>query len=221
MRAAVFASGGGSNLQALLEGAAQGDGAGAYEIVLAVSDRPEAGALERARRAGVATTVVPVEGRDRADVATDTVAALEGEGVDVVFLAGYLRLLPAAVVAGWRRRILNVHPALLPAFGGKGMWGLHVHRAVLASGARVTGPTVHLVDERYDEGHILAQWPVAVRPGDTPEALAARVLAAEHRLYPLVAAHLCRCLVRGIDVVPLSLSEDLVPPPDACHLSAS
>jgi folate-dependent phosphoribosylglycinamide formyltransferase PurN len=150
-------------------------------------------------------------------VGAETVQALVDAGVQVVFLAGYLRLLPAAVVARWPRRILNVHPALLPSFGGKGMYGLNVHRAVLESGARITGPTVHFVDERYDEGHILAQWPVPVRPGDTPETLAARVLAAEHRLYPLAAAHLCRALAAGNEVRPLSMSEGVLPLPEAHH----
>jgi phosphoribosylglycinamide formyltransferase 1 len=99
-------------------------------------------------------------------------------------LAGYLRLVPAAIVRRWEGRMLNVHPALLPAFGGKGMYGRRIHEAVLAARSTVTGVTVHLVDEHFDEGPIVAQWPVPVHPGDTPESLAARVLAAEHRLYP-------------------------------------
>lgn len=221
MRAAVFASGGGSNFGALLDAVAAAGAEAPYEVVLLVSDRAGAGALERARSAGIATRVVAVSGRSADEVGAETVAALTEAGVEVIFLAGYLRLVPAAVVARWPRRILNVHPALLPAFGGKGMWGLHVHRAVLASGARVSGPTVHFVDEAYDEGHILAQWPVAVRPDDTPESLAARVLAVEHRLYPLAAAHLCRCLASGGPVPPLSLPPDLVPPPEARLLSPS
>lgn len=214
MRAAVFASGGGSNFQVLLDRSRTRSGGASYDVDLLVSDRKDAGALDRASASGVATRVVPVSGRDPDEVGTDMVAVLDAAGIEVIFLAGYLRLVPAAVVARWRRRILNVHPALLPSFGGKGMWGMHVHRAVLGSGARITGPTVHFVDEAYDEGHILAQWPVPVRPGDTPEALAARVLAAEHRLYPLAAEHLCRALSAGDAVTPLSLPEGLVPLPD-------
>jgi phosphoribosylglycinamide formyltransferase-1 len=99
-------------------------------------------------------------------------------------LAGYLKLVPAAVIARYRDRILNVHPALLPAFGGRGMYGHRVHEAVLASGARESGATVHLVDEVYDRGAILAQGRVPVLPDDTPDRLAARVLAVEHRLLP-------------------------------------
>jgi folate-dependent phosphoribosylglycinamide formyltransferase PurN len=130
-------------------------------------------------------------------VSGDTLAALGEHDIDVVLLAGYLKLLPAPVIEAYRGRILNVHPALLPSFGGKGMWGMHVHRAVLASGARISGPTVHFVDEEYDQGSIIAQWPVPVLPGDSAEELAARVLAAEHWLYPRAADHVCRALSDG------------------------
>jgi phosphoribosylglycinamide formyltransferase 1 len=111
---------------------------------------------------------------------------LEESGAEIVVLAGYLRLVPPGVVRRFPGKILNIHPALLPAFGGKGMYGMRVHEAVLASGARVSGATVHLVDDVYDRGKIVAQWPVPVLPGDTPEKLAARVLAVEHRLLPAV-----------------------------------
>ncbi len=211
--AAVFASGSGSNLQALLDAEARGDAP--WRTALVVSDRAGAGALERGRRAGVPTMVVPVRDRAPAEVARDTLAALDEAGAQAIFLAGYLRLVPADVVARFRGRIVNIHPALLPAFGGPGMWGRRVHEAVLASGARVSGPTVHLVDERYDEGRVLAQWPVPVRAGDTPESLAARVLREEHRLYPIVAAHLARAIESGRPVEPLDLGvERFAPAPD-------
>lgn len=213
LNAAIFASGSGSNLQALLDAEARADMP--WRTVLVVSDRPEAGALERARNAGIPARVIPVSKRDPAEVAADTLAALEAAEVEVLFLAGYLRLIPAAVVTRFRRRILNIHPALLPAFGGKGMWGRHVHEAVLASGARISGPTVHLADEEYDRGAILAQWPVPVREGDTPETLAARVLDAEHRLYPVTAAHLCRALQRDEDPRPLTFPHEAFAPGDA------
>lgn len=200
--AAVFASGGGSNLQSLLDHARLDP---PWRVRLVVSDRPDIGALTRAERAGVASRVIRTKDRDPADVAAETLDELRAHAVDVILLAGYLKLLPAAVVAAYRGRILNIHPALLPAFGGKGMYGMHVHRAVLASGARFSGPTVHLVDEEYDRGTILAQWPVPVLPDDTAESLAARVLKVEHRLYPRVADHLCRCLdERGV-ATPLAL----------------
>jgi phosphoribosylglycinamide formyltransferase-1 len=217
--AAVFASGGGSNLQALLDHARPDP---AWRVRLVVADRPDIGALERAARAGLPTRVVRTKERAPADVAAETLEALRAHDVEVVFLAGYLKLLPAEVVAAYRGRVLNIHPALLPAFGGKGMYGIHVHRAVLASGARFSGPTVHLVDEAYDRGTILAQWPVPVLPGDTPEALAARVLEVEHRLYPRVADHLCGCLDEGRAAVPLALpggAFTLVPGLDASVLA--
>jgi len=181
VRAAVLVSGGGTNLQALLDDAASPQVA----IARVVSNRPDAGALDRARRAGVSTTVL----RDPADP-TELLAALGG--ADLVVLAGYLKLVPAGVVARFRWRMINIHPALLPAFGGPGLYGHKVHEAVLASGAALSGPTVHYVDEQYDHGPIIAQWPVPVRPDDTAETLAARVLAAEHRLLPRVVRALAR-----------------------------
>lgn len=204
LNAAVFASGSGSNFQALLDAEAAVDNP--WRTVLLISDRSSAGALGRAEGAGVDTRVIEVSGRLPGDVASEILETLESAGVEVIFLAGYLRLVPAPVVERFRNRILNIHPALLPAFGGKGMWGRHVHNAVLEAGCRVSGPTVHLVDEVYDRGAILAQWPVPVLNGDTPEALAARVLAAEHRLYPRAAAHLCRALRDGEDPRPLDES---------------
>lgn len=200
IHAAVMASGSGSNFQALLDAEAAG---ASWTTRLLVSDRPGVGALDRASRAGVPTAVVPVSGRSETEVAEETLARFGDAGIEVVFLAGYLRLIPGRIVQRYRERMLNVHPALLPAFGGKGMWGRHVHEAVLASGARVSGPTVHLVDERYDEGMILAQWPVPVRSDDTAASLAARVLEAEHLLYPRVAAHVCAALASGHPVTPL------------------
>jgi phosphoribosylglycinamide formyltransferase-1 len=191
VRVAVFASGGGSNLRALLDRFSTDDAA---RITLVVTDRDNAGALQHARNAGVATSHIAVHGRDEADVARDTLQALEAHEIELIALAGYLRLVPAAVVARYRNRILNIHPALLPAFGGKGMYGLHVHAAVLDAGCTVTGVTVHRISEKYDEGGIIAQWPVPVLAHDTPETLAARVLRIEHRLYPVVVASVARAL---------------------------
>lgn len=199
VRVAVFASGGGSNLQALLDHF-HGRPAAVARIALVVSDRADAGALERARRANVPTRVIAVSGRPAADVETETVGLLEGDGIGLIALSGYLKLVPAAVTARWAGRILNIHPALLPAFGGKGMFGIHVHRAVLAAGSLVTGPTVHLVTERYDEGKPLLQWPVPVLRGDTPETLAARVLVVEHALYPAAVEMAARAVAAGMDL---------------------
>ena len=199
LRVAVFASGGGTNLQALLDSFNTHDGAA--RIVLVVSDRQDAHALERARAAGVEAVVIPVTGRPIDYASRETLVTLESADIDLIALAGYLRLVPPAVVRRYRNRIINIHPALLPAFGGKGMFGLRVHRAVIESGAMVSGATVHLVDEQYDTGEIVAQWPVPVLPGDTPEALAARVLRVEHLLYPAALEAVARRLERGDEPV--------------------
>lgn len=203
LHAAVMASGSGSNFQALINAERMGDEPAPWTLRLLVSDRATSGALERARTAGIASKIIRVSERPAEEIAESTLSAFEEKGIEVVFLAGYLRLIPERVVQRYRGRMLNVHPALLPAFGGQGMWGRRVHEAVLKSGALITGPTVHLVDEAYDEGKILGQWPVPVRPGDTAETLAARVLAAEHLLYPRVAASVCRDLAAGRPAAPL------------------
>lgn len=174
MRVAVLASGRGSNLQALLDSCRP---PAAARVVLVASNKPEAYALERARRSGIPTQVI-----DDPNDAPAILNLLRGYEIDLLVLAGYLKLLPAPVVRAFAGRIINIHPALLPAFGGAGMYGLRVHQAVLASGATISGASVHLVDEEYDRGPIVAQWPVAVDPGDTPETLAARVLEVEHQL---------------------------------------
>lgn len=178
-RIAVLASGTGSNLQAILEYLdALGDSRDAA-VALVASDRAAAGALDRARARGI--PALALDARQRGDGLGDLLRAHE---IDVIALAGYLRFVPADVTREWAGRLVNVHPSLLPAFGGAGMYGLRVHRAVIDAGVRVTGVTVHFVNEEYDRGPIIAQWPVPVLPGDTPEALAHRVLAVEHRLYP-------------------------------------
>ena len=180
-RIAVLASGGGSNLGALL---AHHDALGARrrsDVVAVLSDRVDARALARARERDIAAVVVS-DPADAGAIGT----ALDAVGAGLVVLAGYLRLVPAPIVARFRGRSLNVHPALLPAFGGAGMYGLRIHRAVLDAGVRVTGVTVHFVDEHYDRGPIIAQWPVPVLEDDTPERLASRVLRVEHELLPRV-----------------------------------
>jgi phosphoribosylglycinamide formyltransferase 1 len=193
-RIAVLASGGGSNLQTLLDHFA-GPASHMGDIVWVGSDKPNAGALSRAEAAGVATGVItqPANGGD-------IIAQLDAAGADLLVLAWYLKLIPAAVVHAFQGRLLNIHPALLPAFGGPGMYGMRIHSAVIEHGALVTGATVHFVDEHFDRGPIIAQWPVPVLPGDTPAMLAARVLRVEHRLFPLcVAAVASGAIVLGDD----------------------
>lgn len=178
-RIAVLASGGGSNLQAVLDHLAALGDARAGDVVLVVSNLAEAGALARARAAGIETTVLGDDG-------TGLDALLTAHRIDLVVLAGYLRFVPVAVTRRYAGRMINVHPALLPEFGGPGMYGARVHRAVLAAGAQASGPTVHFVDEVYDHGAVIAQWRVPVRAGDDERSLAARVLRAEHLLFPRV-----------------------------------
>ncbi len=176
MRVAVAVSGRGSNLQALLD--ALRDGAPA-QVALVISNKPGAGAIERAARHGIRTAVLenPASG-------TEWLGHLESSSIDLIALAGYLKLVPAEVVQAYRGRIINIHPALLPDFGGAGMYGERVHAAVLARGVVETGATVHLVDEVYDRGAVLGRIRVPVKPDDTVDSLAVRVLKAEHRLLP-------------------------------------
>ena len=177
IRIAVLASGRGSNLEALFESLSGREDAA---IVLVASDRAVAPALGRARTRGVETAVVAP------DDAAGMIDLLERSRVDWIVLAGYLKRVPSEVVRRYRGRILNIHPALLPKHGGKGMYGERVHRAVLAAGESRSGASVHLVDEEYDRGPVVAQRQVPVLPDDTPASLAARVLEVEHRLLPEV-----------------------------------
>jgi len=178
-RVAVLASGGGSNLQAILDYFEARGERRAASVALVASDRESAGALDRARRHGVPALALDAEQRT-----AGLAGILEQHAIECIALAGYLRFIPVDVTRRWRARIMNVHPSLLPSFGGTGMYGIRVHEAVIAAGVRVSGVTVHFVDEVYDRGPIIAQWPVPVMPDDTPDALAARVLVAEHALYP-------------------------------------
>jgi phosphoribosylglycinamide formyltransferase 1 len=178
MRIAVAISGRGSNLEALLD--ALGAGAPA-EVVVVLSDRPQAAGLSLARARKIPTELLSHPGDS-----AQWLSLLEHHRIELVVLAGYLKLVPPEVIAAYRGRILNIHPALLPSFGGKGMFGHRVHEAVLASGTTESGATVHLVDEVYDHGSVLAQLRVPVLPDDTAERLARRVLEVEHRLLPAV-----------------------------------
>ncbi len=182
-RIAVLASGGGTNLQAIIDYYAaitlQGEAAGSIELV--ASNRDNAGALDRARAAGIA-----VDSFDATDDGTALGNLLRKWSIDLVVLAGYLKHIPALLIQEYHGRIINIHPGLLPDFGGPGMYGSRVHAAVLASGATGTGLTVHFVDDEYDHGPVIAQWRVRVKIDDTAESLAGRVLSAEHIVYPRV-----------------------------------
>jgi phosphoribosylglycinamide formyltransferase 1 len=186
---AVFASHGGSNLQALIDGCVSGQIAG--EIVLVISNNRKAYALERARIHQVETLVISdTEFDSETAFAQELLSQLAAHSIGLICLAGYMKKMPIDVIRAYRNRILNIHPALLPKFGGKGMYGIHVHEAVLAAGEKETGVTIHVVDEVYDNGRILAQRRVAVQPDDTPESLQHRVLEIEHQLYPETVARI-------------------------------
>lgn len=178
LKLGVLISGRGSNLQALIDAfAAPGSAA---EIVLVLSNKADAFGLERAARAGIATKVInhkEFDGRPAFDAAID--AALHEAGVELVCLAGFMRLLTSGFVDGWRDRMINIHPSLLPAFPG-----LHTHERALEAGVRFTGCTVHFVRSEMDTGPIIIQAAVPVLPNDDADILAARVLEAEHRCYP-------------------------------------
>ena len=187
-RIAVLVSGGGTNLQALLD--AEDCGVlESGEIVLVVSSKTDAYALTRASRHGVATLAVSrKESRDQSDFEEQIQAALEEHGVELVVLAGFLSILSADFTSRWQKRIINVHPALIPSFCGEGYYGLRVHEAALARGVKITGATVHFVNEIPDGGEIILQKAVSVYKNDTPEILQRRVMErAEWIILPKAA----------------------------------
>ena len=192
---AVLVSGGGTNLQAILDAEARGENPHG-KVTLVVASKPGVYALERAAAAGVESAVV--RRRDYADSeAFDAalVRVLQEHSIDVVVLAGFLSVLGPSVIEAYRDRILNVHPSLIPSFCGPGFYGLRVHEAALARGVKVTGATVHLVNEECDGGPILLQKAVDILPGDTPETLQKRVMVeAEWQLMPKALAMVCEQL---------------------------
>ena len=187
VKTAVLVSGGGTNLQALIDEWQAGK-MPHVEFVSVIASRPDAYALVRAEKAGIPAHTVPRRGSTQEAFETEILRLLEKDGVQLIILAGFMSILSADFVRRYPRRILNVHPALLPAFGGKGFYGLHVHEAALARGVKVTGATVHYVNEIADGGEILLQKAVDVLPGDTPETLQRRVMEqAEWLLLPRAA----------------------------------
>lgn len=195
-RIGILISGRGSNMQALVE-RAQG-----YEVALVASDKPEAAGLAWARERGLATFALSPKGIGKPAFETEIDRALRGAGVEVVALAGYMRLLSDDFVARWRGRLLNIHPSLLPRYKG-----LDTHARAIAAGDAVAGCSVHLVTEELDAGAVLGQAQVAVLSGDTPNTLAARVLAEEHRLYPRVLSEFVMTPIDRIRALAIALPE--------------
>jgi phosphoribosylglycinamide formyltransferase-1 len=195
LRVAVLVSGSGSNLEAILQAMEAGQLPG-VNVVLVISSRADAYALERARRHKV--TALAIDSRQFASDAAFQEAVLSSlmeAQIDVICLAGYLKLVGPEIIRRYVGRILNIHPALLPKYGGPGMYGHHVHEVVLRSGDQESGCTVHVVDEKFDHGPILAQVRVPVMPGDTAESLAQRILEQEHKLYPQTLRQFCERLL--------------------------
>jgi phosphoribosylglycinamide formyltransferase-1 len=195
MNIAIFASGRGSNFQAILN--AIQDHLLSARICVVVSNNSSAGALEIARNNNIPTFHLSSTQFPSEEAFVENLSrVLDDHKADFIALAGYMKKLPPAFVRRFRHRIANVHPALLPAFGGQGMFGMRVHAAVIASGCKVSGATVHLVDEEYDRGPIVVQKTVAVTHDDTPESLAAKVLAVEHEIFPLALSAFAQGKVR-------------------------
>lgn len=182
-KVAVLVSGGGTNLQALIDKVADGQ-LDDVEIVRVISSREDAFALTRAEKAGITTAVA----REQQEVLKE----LKASGAEIVVLAGYMRVLSPEIIAEYRDRIINIHPSLIPKYCGKGFYGIRVHKAVIEAGEKESGATVHYVDEGVDTGAIILQEKVPVLDGDTPETLAARVLETEHEI-------LARGLERAVD----------------------
>ena len=184
-RLGILASHGGSNFQAIFDRCVSDEIPA--EVGVVISNNSKCGAIERARSQGLPWAHLSSRTHpDPVDLDSAILKCLQAHQADLVVLAGYMKMLGARTLDAYANRIINIHPALLPAFGGLGMYGEHVHEAVIASGARVTGATVHLVDEHYDTGRIIAQEVVKVYEDDTPQSVARRVLAVEHSLYPAV-----------------------------------
>ena len=195
-RIAVLVSGGGTNLQALLDAEAAGK-IPHGEIAMVVSNNPDAYALERARNFGVPAAVITKKACGSQEAFEENLqAVLERNGTDLIILAGFMSILSERFTSKWPKRIINVHPSLIPSFCGEGMYGLRVHEAALAKGVKVSGATVHYVNEVCDGGEIIAQKAVDVLPDDTPETLQRRIMEqAEWILLPQAAEKVCAEIV--------------------------
>ena len=194
-RLAVFVSGSGSNFEAIQKEIMKGKIPG--KIVLLVSSNPNAYAIERAKKYKIDYAIINEKDfKNYNDYVLKLEKVLEDYKIDYILLAGYLKKVPAEIVKKYKFRILNIHPALLPKYGGKGMFGINVHKAVLEAGEKFTGVTIHFVDEEYDRGPIIIQKKVKVKKNDTPETLQKRVLKVEHKIYPYIVKKLCKGKLR-------------------------
>ena len=183
LKIGVLASGGGTNLQSIIDRSL--DGSISADVVVVISNNSKAKALERAMKHGIDAlhiSAVTEESEEKAD--KRIVTEMVSRGVDLIVLAGYMKKIGSELLNAYNGKMINIHPALLPKFGGKGMYGMRVHESVIAAGEKESGPTVHYVDNEYDRGPIIAQIKVPVYPEDAPEDLQKRVLVKEHELFP-------------------------------------
>ena len=187
IRIAIFASGSGSNAENLVN---YFEGHPEIKVTLVVSDRKGAFVLQRMARLGVAARFVPKEDFENGELVT----VLQKQRIDLIVLAGFLKLVPVSLLHAFPGRIVNIHPALLPKFGGKGMYGMHVHEAVVKAGETKTGITIHFIDDKFDEGEIIAQYETEVMPTDTPETVASKIHDLEMKWFPVVVEQVCNRL---------------------------
>lgn len=182
---AIFASGGGSNAEAIIQYFKNHE---KINVELIVSNKAKAGVLQRATNHQIPSVVI---NRDDFYTQKNILSTLKDHHIDVIILAGFLWLVPSYLVQAFPDKILNIHPALLPKYGGKGMYGHHIHQAVFDHKEKETGLTIHYVNEHYDEGNIILQARCRISPDDTPETIAKKVLKLEHRYYPVVIEEIC------------------------------
>lgn len=188
MKIGVLASGGGTDLQSVIDGVHGKTG----DIAVVISNKADAYALERAKKAGIPAVAIIEKDCGSVDAFNEKIIeTLKSYGCELVVLAGYLRIITKAFVDAWPNRIVNIHPALIPSFCGPGFYGMHVHEAIYDYGCKVSGCTVHFVNEEADAGPIIAQRAVALADDDTPEMIQKKVLAEEHKLLPWVVAKIC------------------------------
>lgn len=178
----VFASGSGTNFQSIIDAVQRGDISA--QISGLISDRIGIGAIERAKKIGIPVRVINPHDLSEKNFSKQLLHQLEDWETDLITLAGYLKKIPSSVIKKYENRILNIHPSLLPKYGGKGFFGLNVHRSVLEADETESGCSVHIVTEEFDEGPVIAQAKIEVQSEDTPELLAKRILSEEHKLYP-------------------------------------
>ncbi|MDR2425996.1 MAG: phosphoribosylglycinamide formyltransferase [Endomicrobium sp.] len=196
---AILVSGGGSNMQAIIDSTKSGVLKSTAEVVLVISNNPNAYALERAKKENIKSVCVERKNYvDELSFNAEILKTLKENAADFICLAGYMRIVGGNIISAYRNRILNIHPSLLPKFGGKGMYGHHVHEAVIKAKEKKSGATVHFADENYDCGKVIMQKEVPVFDDDTVQLLSARILKTEHQIYPIAIKKVIENINKGV-----------------------